>query len=256
MEENGTITVETEDVKNETLKPFSHTKPATPKPAFPKPASSQPTLSKPASSNQHPPNQPPQVRTLPWKYLEKFFTLSSSTDGGRGLVALGYKIHRNGLNKGEEGGKGKGKTDDDEVKQKNKNIVVVGNKQNGNRKPKAEVADKKQNGNRKPEVEVTDTNLNSKKFDDSHDDEVPGGDENDGSSLFVVALEMARESCSTMDPLNSGLYSLEVLKKKRPDYENWVGLIVLVVVFFVIVDITTKDKKLKCWVGLGDFWSR
>ncbi|CAK9174646.1 unnamed protein product [Ilex paraguariensis] len=97
---------------------------------------------------------------------------------------------------------------------------------NGNRKPKAEVADKKQNGNRKPEVEVTDTNLNSEKFDDSHDDEVPGGDENDGSSLFVVALEMARESCLTMDPLNSGLYSLEVLKKKRPDYENWVGLYV------------------------------
>ncbi|CAK9151477.1 unnamed protein product [Ilex paraguariensis] len=36
-----------------------------------------------------------------------------------------------------------------------------------------------------------------------HDDEVPGGDENSGSSLFVVALEMAHGSCSTMDPLNS-----------------------------------------------------
>ncbi|CAK9141102.1 unnamed protein product [Ilex paraguariensis] len=98
------------------------------------------------------------------------------------------------LIKGKEG-KGKGKTDDDEVKQKNENGVVVG---------------KKQNGNGKPEVEVADTNLNSGMFGDKHDDEVLGGDENGGSSLFVVVLEMARRSCSAMDPLNFGLYSLEV----------------------------------------------
>ncbi|CAK9174642.1 unnamed protein product [Ilex paraguariensis] len=168
------------------LKPFSPTKTVSPKPASSKPAPSD------------------SASTVPWKYLEKFSTLSSSIEGGN-------KIRRNGLN--ETISKClkdmvSGRDDElvsailslkEEIRLMRYDISSAKSSSVGG--PPPLIKGKEGNGvGKKPEERPKNGSGNgvSKKEeadgpDDENGGDDNGGNENGGTSLLAVALKIARQ---------------------------------------------------------------